>query len=461
MLEGVAAVSVDQPDDAHRRPESAVLPAGVRRLLVELAAEVLGALGETEVSAGLRKVRAFAPTRRARAAAAPLAMALDRDQTFRRQVAAAWRRANPELAEQLTDGRIAPALDPELVAAGLYLCRPEGWEPELDRWLAAVDAGQRVAERDEQAGRANVASEQIEAALGLARSELAVAEAAVAQLTDELSTLRREQRRLRSEADRARAAVREIERKAADEVERLSTALAERDGLVRDAESRAQEALDQLVSARRSVKDGRSLAELRARLLLDTIVESASALRRELALPPAGQAPADVVADQLTRDASTGPAVRLPARGLAADDPALLAEQLRVPRAHLLVDGYNVTMEGYGGLTLVDQRRLLIDALSALAARTSAEITCCFDGAEVDARSAGLVRGVRVLFSDPGMTADELIRRLVRAEPRGRMLVVASSDAEVAETAIAAGARSVSSTVLLRLLGAGQRDRRR
>ena len=118
-------------------------------------------------------------------------------------------------------------------------------------------------------------------------------------------------------------------------------------------------------------------------------------------------------------------------------------------------------MEGYGGLPLVDQRRLLIDALSPLAARTSAEITCCFDGAEVDGRPTGLVRGVRVLFSDPGMTADELIRRLVRAEPRGRMLVVVSSDAEVAETAVAAGARSVSSTVLLRLLGAGQRDRRR
>jgi predicted RNA-binding protein with PIN domain len=457
----VAAVSVDQPDDAHRRPGAAVLPPGVRRLLVELAAEVLGALGETEVSAGLRKVRAFAPTRRARAAAAPLAMALDRDQTFRRQVAAVWRRANPDLAEQLTDGRIAPALDPELVAAGLYLCRPQGWEPELDRWLAAVDSDQHAAERDEQAGRANVASEQIEAALGLARSELAVAEAAVAQLTDELSTLRREQRRLRSEADRARSAVREIERKAADEIERLSTALAERDRLVRDAERRAQEALDQLVSARRSVKDAQSLAELRARLLLDTIVESASALRRELALPPAGRAPADVVADQLTRDASTGPAAHLPARGLAADDPALLTEQLRVPRAHLLVDGYNVTMEGYGGLPLVDQRRLLIEALSALAARTSAEITCCFDGAEVDGRAPGLVRGVRVLFSDPGMTADELIRRLVRAEPRGRMLVVASSDAEVAETAVAAGARSVASSVLLRLLGAGQRDRRR
>jgi predicted RNA-binding protein with PIN domain len=134
---------------------------------------------------------------------------------------------------------------------------------------------------------------------------------------------------------------------------------------------------------------------------------------------------------------------------------------LKLPRAHLIVDGYNVTMEGYGSLPLIDQRRLLVDALSALAARTSAEITCCFDGAELDARSQKLERGVRVLFSDPGMTADELIRRLVGAEPRGRVLVVVSSDAEVAQRSSAAGARPVPSTALLRLLGSGRRDRRR
>lgn len=452
----------EQPDDAGLQSRPAILSPGVRRLLVESAAEVLGTLGETEVSAGLRKVRGFAPARRARAGAAPLAMALERDQTFRRQVAASWRRANPELAEQLDDGRVAPGLAPELVAAGLYLCRPEGWQSELDRWLAAIVVDQQVAERDRKVSQADSEAAQAQAALAAARAELDAAQVSVAQLADELSTLRREQRRLRSDADRARAASREVERKAAEEVDGLRTALTERDTLVREAQRQAQEAQDQLASAKRSVKDGRSLAELRARLLLDTIVESASGLRRELALPPGSQAPADLVADQLSARVSTGPTrPSVPSRGLHPNDPALLAELLRVPRAHLLVDGYNVTMEGYGGLSLVDQRRLLIDALSALSARTSAEVTCCFDGAEVDGRAPGLIRGVRVLFSDPGMTADELIRRLVRAEPRGRMLVVVSSDAEVAEAAIAAGARSAASTVLLRLIGAGQRDRRR
>ncbi len=103
-----------------------------------------------------------------------------------------------------------------------------------------------------------------------------------------------------------------------------------------------------------------------------------------------------------------------------------------------------------------------MDGLSALAARTSAEITCCFDGAEVEGRRAqGLIKGVRVLFSDPGTTADDLIGRLVRAEPAGRVRVVVSSDGEVMAAAFAAGAHSFRSAVLLRLLGTGLRDRKR
>ena len=41
------------------------------------------------------------------------------------------------------------------------------------------------------------------------------------------------------------------------------------------------------------------------------------------------------------------------------------------------------------------------------------------------------VRGVRVLFSDPGVLADDLIRSLVGAEPEGRPLVVVSAMAGV------------------------------
>ena len=120
---------------------------------------------------------------------------------------------------------------------------------------------------------------------------------------------------------------------------------------------------------------------------------------------------------------------------------------------HVLVDGYNVTKTGYGTLSLAEQRARLLSGLGALVARTRVEATCVFDGATLDSPvPATAPRGVRVLFSQSGQTADELIDRLVRAEPPGRPLVVVSTDGEVAARAVAAGARSVASAALLRRL---------
>jgi predicted RNA-binding protein with PIN domain len=125
---------------------------------------------------------------------------------------------------------------------------------------------------------------------------------------------------------------------------------------------------------------------------------------------------------------------------------------LALPQVHIVIDGYNVTKSGYGTLPLAEQRRRLIDSLANLAVRTGAEVTCCFDGAEVEGPTAFRRRGVRVLFSDPGATADELVRRLVRAEPPGRVVVVVSTDGEVARGVRVAGAHPVPSQALLRLL---------
>jgi hypothetical protein len=61
-------------------------------------------------------------------------------------------------------------------------------------------------------------------------------------------------------------------------------------------------------------------------------------------------------------------------------------------------------------------------------------------------------RGVRVLFSPYGVIADDVIRDIVAAEPRGRALVVASSDQAVARDVEAAGFRVVASAALGALL---------
>jgi len=182
------------------------------------------------------------------------------------------------------------------------------------------------------------------------------------------------------------------------------------------------------------------------------VVESAGALRRELALPPVSTRPADHVEGATPGDRVAGG----DAQALLSDDPALLDQLLSLPQVHLIVDGYNVTKSGYPDLPLETQRTRLVNGLSALVARCGAEVTCCFDGATVAGRVPSLRgRGVRVLFSKPDEDADELIRRLVRAEPPGRAVVVVSSDREVADGVRRSGARPVSATALLRRLDRG------
>jgi predicted RNA-binding protein with PIN domain len=186
---------------------------------------------------------------------------------------------------------------------------------------------------------------------------------------------------------------------------------------------------------------------MRLRLLLDTLAGSVKGLERELALPPTQARPAESVA--ASEPHSVAPA-DMSMQGRAKDDPALLDQLLTLPMAHLVVDGYNVTKTGYPTLSLAEQRVRLVGGLAALAARTGAEVTCVFDGAALDGPvRLTQPRGVRVLFSAPGEIADELIRRLVAAEPAGRPVVVVSSDREVAEGVRRSGARPVPSSMLL------------
>jgi predicted RNA-binding protein with PIN domain len=112
-----------------------------------------------------------------------------------------------------------------------------------------------------------------------------------------------------------------------------------------------------------------------------------------------------------------------------------------------------VTKTGYPALPLEQQRIRLLGGLAMLAQRTQTEVTCVFDGQDLDVPVImAPPRGVRVRFSRTGETADELIRRLVRAEPQGRPVVVVSTDREVADGVRKAGARPVASILLLNRL---------
>ena len=109
-----------------------------------------------------------------------------------------------------------------------------------------------------------------------------------------------------------------------------------------------------------------------------------------------------------------------------------------------MVDGYNVTKAAWPTASLEAQRSRLVAALGPLVARSGAETTVVFDAAESTARTVmPAPRGVRVVFSPEGVIADDVIRQLVAAEPRGRVVVVVSSDQAVARDVAREGARVV------------------
>jgi predicted RNA-binding protein with PIN domain len=111
-----------------------------------------------------------------------------------------------------------------------------------------------------------------------------------------------------------------------------------------------------------------------------------------------------------------------------------------------LVDGYNVIRRdaewrGREETSLEAGRTALLAAVAAAARRTGDEFTVVFDGARRDA-SAPARGQVRVIFSRPPETADDVLRTL--AARAGAGTVVASSDRAVAGAARRAGAVAVS-----------------
>ncbi|XKK59698.1 NYN domain-containing protein [Streptomyces sp. ARC32] len=426
------------------------LPDGVRRRVVQIVSDGFGSLTLGELPAQLRQYARFAPNRRAKFAGNAMAAAVETDALFRQRIGEKLRDAQPELAGALDTGSAPPAADPFDVAAAAYVLRPHGWVKLV---TAAGEEAQRAdAERADEESRAELErlheelartrehtrteTERLRAELDAAKRET---ESLHRKLRSALSDVKRGEaalRKLRGETDAVRAEAHTQVSAAESETRRLKTRLGE-----------AEAALE---ATRKAAREGRSVEDMRVRLLLDTLLDATQGLRRELALPPVAVRPAETV-DAVEPGRMTPKDIAN--RALSENDPAILDQLLALPQAHLVVDGYNVTKTGYPQMPLEKQRLRLLGQLSQLAAQTGAEMTCVFDGAELVAPVLlAPPRGVRVLFSKPGVTADELIRQLVRAEPPGRPVIVVSTDREVADGVARAGARPVASAVLLKRL---------
>jgi hypothetical protein len=429
-----------EPDAAGgASPPMADLPAAVRARIIGWAADVVGRAPARDLSASLQKVARFAPAKRAQRAGAVLADAVQNDEVFRAMVA-------EHAARQPADA--SASIDPATSAARALLLRsPEA--PELLTRAAAVqsqfDARARVGELEHELRLLTVrltrAERQLAARAATAPVDTgAEAERLKKRLREQGTRLRELQDRLTEEREQARTQQLAL----TEELERVRAQARAWRTQAESAAGRADAATESVRKLRESAGERRAADDRRLDLLLQVLESAASGLRREWDLIGGGPAPAALVASGMAE----------PATDRRTNDPVRLAAWVGLPGTHLIVDGYNVSKTGFAELSLADQRERLVRQLSALASRTSAEVTVVFDGAAVTT-TRPFARGVRVLFSAPGIQADDVIADLVRAEPAGRPVVVISSDRRVADHAVRTGARAAPSSVFLALLSGG------
>lgn len=415
------------------------LPAPVRTRLAALSAAALGGMKRTDVPANLRPVMRFAPAKRAKLGAQPLLAALRDVPDFRRAVLDWCRDNEPEVLDPKQP-------DPALIAAGALLRD----DPSAEHYVELVGFRTEQAQLRNERDAALARSRKLSAEVQRLNAELAEARRAVERAGEaDSADADRMRKRLREQGVRLKEAKDDASEARADLARVREDAEAERAELTeqRDREraraqeerTRAERALADTEAAREAAREARQGDEVRLSLLLDTLGGAVDGLRRELSAGGSGPRPADAVGRGQPDSGAVG----------EVSDAASLERLLALPAVHLIVDGYNVSKTGYPDLPLADQRERLAHQLAALASRTGVEVTVVFDGADVLSVPTAGPRGVRVLFSEAGVQADDVIRALVEAEPSGRQLVVATSDRAVVRSVRREGAYAVASAILL------------
>jgi predicted RNA-binding protein with PIN domain len=453
----------------------APIPDALLAPLLDAAGSVLRALDARDVPASVRSLVGFDARGLMRGAARrQLQRALETDDAFRERVAEGFlaRDDVADLRERWSARDALTLVDDAgregklaMLASMLYAARPDGWTFGFGvAYASAARDAEDALLRAEARGRA---AELAGAAEARRRAEAARlrADEQRERAEEELRAERQSRREGLVAAERARDEALREAAGATDALAAASAAADAADAATSAATARAERAEARVVELEAELADARRRPQpaIDAAALHDVahemrgIADQLDALAAPAPAPPSAPSPPPVTRAPLVA-ASSRPRPR-PRRtrptcppGVVADSRAGLDGMLRTRGVLLVVDGYNVSKTAWGDVPLEEQRQRLVAALAELHLRIRCEVIVVFDGADV--RGVPLPRkpGVRVVFSDAGETADDVVVREAGVPATTIPIVVASSDAEVKTRAEAVGAAVVQSAVLLSVL---------
>jgi predicted RNA-binding protein with PIN domain len=339
------------------------------------------------------------------------------------------------------------------LASALYAVRPSGWEFGLGVLCASFERERAEREQEADAKARELQLSTLDEARRRAETARDEAQESAKRFDEEL----REERRARRE--RELRAEHEIEdahgrrRNAEGTAEATRAELEEARAREAKAGDRARAAEQALRDLQRKWKEQQAAASAATRAAARAAEQAA--LRPAPPAPPAPE-PARASEPAPAPDPEPSRRQRSPVRapvpcppGMHRDSPQALDAMLRAKGVVLVVDGYNVSMAGWGQVQLAAQRERLAVALSRLHLQTRCSVVLVFDGAGVEGVAPTRRPGVRVVFSDADEQADPVIVRTVAELSSATPAVVATSDRWVQENAAGQGAAVVSAETLL------------
>lgn|GEM_PF-5037075 len=130
--------------------------------------------------------------------------------------------------------------------------------------------------------------------------------------------------------------------------------------------------------------------------------------------------------------------------GMSLETDAALRSVFTQKDLVVLIDGYNVSLNSFGDLSLELQRDRVISCATSIESRFHPSCLVVFDGQSSGTRGR-IQSKVHVVFSPTGVTADDVIIERIRVTPKEKPVLVVTSDRNLAARAKGLGCETISS----------------